>query len=274
MTANLAIANDIDNLKTIDDVQKFLVAKVNKKWKDYTIIESNPSDTSSFGKGKFFKIDLDNNGLTDIVINGIYFLAVTDNGNSKYESHFIDRGAFNHDKYTLINIIYKDKNPLLLIKGYDEYKNRTDSSSITDTLIFKYGDFMEYNSMTNNLKVEEINFSTSGCYGTCPIFELSIKADQTATYHAIKYNNEKGKFKTIIDTISYNNLVQTINYIKLTTLKNDYRVGFTDNQTVTLEIRYNNGQIKKITDYGLIGTFGLENLYRQLFGLRETQKWE
>lgn len=274
MTANVAVANDIDNLNTIDDVQKFLVNKVNKEWKGITFIESNPADTSAFGKGKFFKIDLDNNGLTDLVINGTYFFAVTDNGDGKYESHIIDRGAFLIDKYTLVNIIYKDTTPLLLIKGYSEYTKRIDNKSITDTLIFKYGDFTEYNAFPDDLNIEEIHFSTTACYGTCPIFELSIMADQTATYNAIEYNEETGEFKTTIDTSSYNNLIRTINYIKLTTLEDGYSANWTDDQTVTLQIKYNNGQVKTITDYGAIGTFGLEHLYEQLFELRGTQKWK
>lgn len=275
IATNLTLANDIDNLQTNKDVEKFLVKKVNHKWKDEIFFENTEKkDTSSFGKGKFFKIDLDNNGLTDLVINGKYFFTVTDKGNGKHESHFIDRGVFMLDKYTLKNIVYKDKTPLLIIENYNEYNFRKNNETKTDTLVMKFGEFYEYNAMPDNFKIEEIRFSTSHCFGTCPVFELTIKADGTAKYNAIEYNDMKGKFKTVLDTATFNNFLQIINYLKLNSLKDEYSVNWTDDQTSTLEIKFSNGKTKKISDYGMIGTFGLKHLYDQLFALRKTQKWK
>ena len=275
LTVKLAVANDIDNLKTNEDVQKFLVQKVDTAWKEYDFFENTgQKDTSTYGKGKFFKLDLDNNGLTDLIINGKYFFAITDNGNGKYESHFIDRGTFMLDKHTLKNITYKDKTPLLIIEKYSEYNFGENRETKTDTLVLQFGEFYEYNSTPDNLIIEEISFSTSHCYGTCPVFKLAIKADGTAKYDAIEYNDKKGKFKTVLDTASFNKLLHTINYLKLTSLKDNYSVNWTDDQTSTLVIKFNSGQTKNISDYGMIGTFGLEHLYDQLFALRKTQKWK
>jgi hypothetical protein len=59
LTAELTLANDIDNLQTKDDVQKFLV-KVDPNWKKYDFFEdAGQEDTSIYGKGKFFKLDLE-----------------------------------------------------------------------------------------------------------------------------------------------------------------------------------------------------------------------
>jgi hypothetical protein len=282
-----AFANDIDQLQTKDDVKNFLIEKVNKKWKDWDLFESNATDTARFGKNKFYKLDIDNNGSTDLLIDGEYFFAVIDNGDKTYGTHFIDRGTFLIDKHTLTNIIYKDKIPLLIVNDFDEYKRFPSDTaksgwelrwnvvgSQTDTLIYKFGDFIEYNPRPDKLSIEEIKFSTTYCYGTCPVFELTIKADRSATFNAIEYNDKKGKFKATIDTASYNRLIQTINYIRLTSLNKNYSVGWTDDQTCTLKIKFNSGQTKEISDYGLIGTYGLQNLYNQLFALRETQKWK
>ena len=163
---------------------------------------------------------------------------------------------------------------MLIIASFSQYSFEKTHTAKTDTLILKFGDFYEYNSAPNNFKIEEINFSTSGCYGTCPIFELKIKADRTANYNAQQYNDKNGKFKTTLDTASYNNLVETINYIKLISLKDEYSVNWTDDQTAKLEIKFNNSPTKKISDYGEIGTFGLEHLYDKLFALRKTQQWK
>ncbi len=55
--------------------------------------------------------------------------------------------------------------------------------------------------------------------------------------------------------------------------KDKYAVNWTDDQASILEITFDNGKVKKIYDYGLIGTFGLDRVYQLLFKLRENQKW-
>jgi len=268
---NIVFANDIDNLKTKGDVQKFLVGKVNPKWNNKDFFET--LDTLTYSKDAFYKLDLDNNGLTDLLIYGKYLFAVTDSGNGHYKCHFIDRGAFMSDKYTLINIIYQDKIPLLIIGGISEFEEKKIEKDKIDTLILKFGDFVEFNSKTDNLKIKEIKLKTSGCFGRCPIFEITVLSDRSATYNAIKFNDRQGLFKAKIDSISFYKLLKTINYIKLLSLKDYYSVDWTDDETVDIEVLYDNGRLKRISDYGAIGTFGLENLYNQIFGLRTTQGW-
>jgi hypothetical protein len=56
-------------------------------------------------------------------------------------------------------------------------------------------------------------------------------------------------------------------------LKKSYAVRWTDDQTGTLTITYNNGKIKKISDYGMRGTHGLRYLYGLLISLRTNQNW-
>lgn len=48
----------------------------------------------------------------------------------------------------------------------------------------------------------------------------------------------------------------------------------TDDQTGDLKITFNNGKVKTISDYGMIGTNGLKILYEKLAELRFNQKWQ
>lgn len=274
LTTTCCFANEIDKLQSVSEVTMFLKAHVDKAWREEVFLEPTLTDTTTYDKNKFFKLDLDANGLTDLVVNGNYLFAVTDEGNGKYSSHFIDRGAFIGKKYNLLTIIHKESTSLLVVKGYNRYQRAGLDNTKPDTLLLKFGAFIEYQPTPNKLQVSQVSFSTSGCYGTCPIFELAIQADRTAAYHAMKYNKKKGKFKAVIDTVTYNRLVATLQYIHLSTLKNSYQVGWTDDQTVYLEVKLSNGQVKRIHDYGAIGTFGLANLYGQLYKLRETQGWK
>lgn len=280
ITIGFVSGSEIDNLKTNKEVNKFLTENVLKD-SHTTVLDESKTNTSKYGKNKFYKLDLNNDGLTDLIVDGEYFFAVIDKGNKKYEIHPIDRGAFSLDKYTLTNITYLDRTPLFVIRKYktvfvnpDLEEHRIGGKETEKTLILKFGNFIEYNSKPDNFKIEEIKFSTSGCFGSCPVFEIVIDRNKNAIYKAIEYNDDDdGKFSGTIDSDSYDKLIQTINYINTSNLKNEYSVQWTDDQTASLEIKFDNGKTKKISDYGLIGTFGLENLYSQLLILRKTQKW-
>ncbi|MBI3220881.1 MAG: hypothetical protein HYZ44_15305 [Bacteroidetes bacterium] len=274
-TSHLAFTNDIEKLEFNAEVQNFLVKKVNRKWKGIDFFEyTGPEDASMYGKVRFVKIDLDNNGLTDLIVNGNYFFAVTDKGNGNYGVHFIDGGPFNAPSHTLKNIVYENQVPILVVADFNKSYLPIEGSTKTDSLILKYGEFYEYNSTPDHFKIEEIRIATSYCLGTCAVFELTLKSNGQANYHAIQYNERKGKFHAIVDSATIHAMFRTINYIKLTSLKDQYNVSWTDDQTATLEIKFNNGQVKKIIDYGKIGSFGLLHLYEQLFALRLTQKWK
>jgi hypothetical protein len=51
-------------------------------------------------------------------------------------------------------------------------------------------------------------------------------------------------------------------------------VGWTDDQTAWLRIRFSDGTVKEIKDYGLKGTFGLRLIYSIFFDLRSNQDWK
>ena len=272
LLANFAFANEIDQLRSWEDVNKFVHDRVIKDEPDMVFLEEDKSPGSKFGKNKFFKLDLDGNGLTDLVIDGRYFFAISDLG-GKYDFYSLDKGTFSLNKYTLINIIYKDKIPLLVIRRYNPDDGSTLGRETEKTVLMKFDDFIEYNANPDNLRIQQIDFSTTQCFGACPVFKLSISQGRKAKYDAIEHNDLAGKFESVIDAKDFEQLIQTINYISPESLKNKYAVDWTDDQGATLTVKYNNGKVKRIGDYGMIGTFGLENLYNQLSLLRKTQNW-
>lgn len=262
------IANDIDKLQTNDDVYKFLVKKVNTDFKKYPpFSDIKTSDTSKYSRNKFFKVDLDNNGATDLLIYGFKgFFAVIDNGNDNYTIRYLDRGAFLSDEATLVSIDTSQHLTKIIVSQSERPKQK-------DTLVYKSGGFIEYNpDPLSDFHFEKLHITTNACFGTCPIFELTINKDRTATYHAIQYNDETGEFKGMIPENDFTELVALLKYINPDKLNTDYAVNWTDDQTAVTEISYN-GKTKSIVDYGEIGTFGLSRLYAKLFSWRKTVEW-
>lgn len=207
--ANYLYANEIDNLKTAEEVNKFLEKKVLAKG-EVPILDKKKSDNAPFGKNKFYKLDLNQDGFTDLIVDGFYCLAVTDKGEGKYGFYPIDRGITLSNKYSVTNIISENKFPLIVIRKYDENTKKVGGKETEKTLTFKFDSFIEYNPNPDDLKIEEIKFSTLSCLGNCPVIEITIAQGKTATYNAIKYNDKKGLFKTTIDAATYEKIVQTI----------------------------------------------------------------
>lgn len=259
-------ANVIDQLQTRQDVEKFLVHKVSKEFKDEAIFGARPGRDSAAMPEWFYKIDLDGNGLTDLVINGLEFIVVMDRGDEGYQVR--DLGKRHWEKAAIA------------LRGIDSVGSwkglvvRDKVHARQDTLVYHFGEFIEYNAFPlEHFGVESIRFAAGGCFGTCPIFELRIAADGHLTYHAQQYNHQKGDFAGVIPSEDLEKLKTLLAYLPLDRLDSTYSVNWTDDQTVWLEVHYN-GRVKRISDYGAIGSRGLSLVYGLLFALRDKVDWE
>ncbi|HEY2722347.1 MAG TPA: DUF6438 domain-containing protein [Chitinophagaceae bacterium] len=264
------LANKIDDLKTIEDVYHFLVKNVDKKFKKNFPLDENSKneDTAAYARNKFFKVDIDNNHLTDLVLYGYTnFLIVLDNGSNHYTVRNLDRGSFSLDLVSLVSIDTSGLQKKIIVQESQLPRERL------DTLVYKFNNFIEYNSNPPaNFNIDSISFKTSPCFGTCPIFEMSINKKREVTYKAINFNDETGEFHGTIPRAEFDELLSILKYLQPDRLEDNYSVSWTDDQTATTTINYN-GRTKSITDYGEIGTFGLSLLYSKFFIWRSTIGW-
>ena len=290
----------IDNLKTENEVENFIKSFDKKGYEDFTIsniqeIKSRYGEDYSFCKKiadslnitkSFYKADFDQNGLTDILVIGNYYnfniFVVMDFGKGRLKLYRLTRRSFQDcvvpeiskigDK-TVINYHYKSE---------PNWRDKEQKSEIRNKeLVYKFGDFIEYNRNPKEYNIEKIEYQTTMCYGICPEFSITIDKNKKGFFHAKTYNRNgrngkeiKGKFTTTIKEKDYKTIIELLNYIDFPKLKDNYAVNWTDDQSCTLKITYDNGKVKEIEDYGLIGTFGLNRLYNLMFELRFNQEWK
>ena len=281
--------NYIDSITSAKQIES-LITKINKRYSDFKVNETliYPGDYSNIDCKKISdslnvkpwqKGDFDNNGLTDILIIGNWqrhhIICILDKGDNNYEIKSITRRSFQECTFP---IVMADTSIEYFYPSYYERGNSDKPKLQNKNLIYKFGDFIESNSNPSNHKIEKIEYSTTACYGTCPIFSLTINPDRFTIWNATSFNEIhkkeiKGEFKTTLEEKQFNLIIHLLNYIDFEKLNESYAVGWTDDQSCILKITYDNGKSKIIRDYGLIGTFGLDRLYQLLFELRENQKW-
>lgn len=262
--------NAIDSLKTDKDVEAFLRSKASDKKTTY-FGENMRDSTSKFAKLHFLKLDLNHDGLTDLLINGIYLFAVIDESKGDFSFPFIDNGTFMMHTYKLVDIDTSSIIPKIIVKSN---KPIMPGDPLADTLVYKFGGFTEYNKQPTQYTVSAITAETTACFGECPIFKLTIDTEGNAQYSAIKYNKRKGIFSAKIAPETCHNIFDLINYIRFRSLNDEYQVRWTDDQTIKITVTFADGYEKTISDYGKVGTFGLQRLYDEIFRLRSTQKWK
>ena len=285
----------IDSLNSKEDVET-LIHSFDKDYQKFKLkpISEFESDDNTKGfckkiadslyiKKSFYRADFDNNGFTDLLTIGDYYdfkiFVVMNYGHDSLKLNRLTRRSF--QEYTFPKIL----NDTLIRYYFMQEPNWNDKDQSATLqykdLTFKYGDFVEYNSKPKSYSIEKIEYQTTMCYGSCPKFHISILRDKSSIFIAEAYNREfrnnkeiEGEFNTTLSDNSFSEIINLLNYIDFPNLKDNYAVGWTDDQTCTLTIRYNNGQVKTIRDYGLIGTYGLVKLYQMLFDLRFNQNWK
>jgi hypothetical protein len=289
----------IDSLSSNEEVEKLVRRFYNDEYEQFTLNENLNDYKSGYEKNEdddfcrrtadslnitqsFYKVDFDKNGFTDLLVIGKYYnfnISVLMNyGQDSLKLHRLTRRTFQECTYPLI--MHDSLIKYYYIPPYDWRTKRKQALKYKD-LIFKYGDFIEVNPMPKIYDIDKIVYETTMCFGTCPAFTIEIGKDRKGIYKAEYHNREtknskeiKGTFKAIIDEKSYSEIIDLVNYLDFPNLNDNYSVEWTDDQSCYLTISYGNGQQKKIKDYGLIGTYGLDRLYQLLFELRFNQKWK
>ncbi|HYM93728.1 MAG TPA: DUF6438 domain-containing protein [Chitinophagaceae bacterium] len=143
-----------------------------------------------------------------------------------------------------------------------------------DTLVYKFGGFVEENQNPPNYDIDSVEFHTTYCYGSCPVFSIAMNNTGNTVYTAGTYNPKQGKFTAALKKNNFSDIIGLINYLSIKSLSDDYKVSWTDDQTCWLTVKFSDGTIKTIKDYGLKGTFGLRLLYSLFFDLRSNQDWK
>lgn len=135
-------------------------------------------------------------------------------------------------------------------------------------------------------KYTTIEYKAGACFGSCPIFTMTINPDRTAVLEAEHFNFSKnfskgefsepreGTFKGVIKETDYKKLVALLNGLDVKNLKDKYGSrNITDLSTSYLKINLTDGTSKNVEDYGKRGSEKLREVYMFIEDLRHNQQW-
>ncbi|MDY0931615.1 DUF6438 domain-containing protein [Chryseobacterium sp. CFBP8996] len=136
-------------------------------------------------------------------------------------------------------------------------------------------------------KYSTIEYEAGACFGSCPIFKITINPDRTAVLEAEHFNFSKefskgefdkpreGTFKTTIKEKDYKKLTALIDDLNVKNLSEKYGTrNITDLPTSYLRIKFEDESSKNIEDYGKRGSEKLSILYKFFEDLKHNQQWE
>lgn len=274
------IFNKIDSLKTTKDVQEFLDNDKNKINYYLNIEEKIDHDQycRAFAdslnlKQNWEKEDFDRNGLTDLLVTGS-----TSEGQKTI--YILDKGDHFESKNLSKGKLYEQCSFSLVKGGKIEYHsikilNRYGfTSKLNENLVYKFGEFIEENINLKRHNILEIQFENSGSYRSKFILKMKIISNRDVTWIS-KGDGffQAGAYTSKLSQEKFKEIVNLLNYIDFENLLDEYDVGYSDAATTYLTITYDNLKIKKIRDYGGMGTRGLRKLYDTLNDLKGNQQW-
>lgn len=154
---------------------------------------------------------------------------------------------------------YKIENDSIKIfnLGSKTWENQKLSSITGDTLTTEIGDsiFAKYARAQYKINptenYDQIIVSSSGCYGSCPISNISIEKNGNILYYGQDYNTQNGFFQSKITQTQYEEIQTSFKKADIINLKDSYEANWTDDETVTITFIKNNKIIKTIRDYGI-----------------------
>ncbi|WP_291145173.1 DUF6438 domain-containing protein [Flavobacterium sp. UBA7680] len=136
------------------------------------------------------------------------------------------------------------------------WENQKITSIIGDTLTTEISDsiFAKYArtkyKIDPNENYDKIIVSSSGCYGSCPVLNISIDNNGNVIYYGQEYNTKNGIFKSKITKNEYQKIQTNFKKADIKNLEDNYSANHTDDETVTISFIKNNKIVKSISDYG------------------------
>ncbi len=272
----IAGLGQVSRIQTKPQAEEFIAKELsyNQAYK-YDSFKINAAD-STFDHFKHG--DFNHDGIEDLLVNGTatiliqkapYKLKETlivlgDKKKAKKVVFPYELDSFGGERVFYPKVLHIDQKDIIAL-GYNG--SERDKAIHYDSVEVRNNHLFIFTRTPVKKRVTRIEFSTSHCYGTCPVFEISLDENLGVFYKGIDYVEKKGEYELKGERADWDYLSKLLANMRIERLNDSYSSAWTDMQTGFLTVTFDNGTSKSISDYGLGGTFGLRLFYNYIFEL-------
>ena len=126
----------------------------------------------------------------------------------------------------------------------------------------------------DGLQFDSISLQRSACYGACPVYQVVLRRDLSATYQGERNVERIGAWHAGVPLRDYGLLAYLVERLDVMAMDSSYALPMTDMPTATLRIWPRGAaQPKVISDYGYEGPPELRTVMEMLDGLAGRLQW-
>lgn len=122
------------------------------------------------------------------------------------------------------------------------------------------------------LPFKTITLSRSECFGSCPVYELTLHSDGRAELKAVSGLDKKGTFEGTVNLFSYGKLCYLMEQLRFTELKPRYEGNWPDAATVIVTASTGDKEYS-VSDYSEIGPIELWAIQQTIDNIRHEIAW-
>ncbi len=126
------------------------------------------------------------------------------------------------------------------------------------------------------LPYESIVLERTPCYGSCPVFTVTLHRSGKAELHVVRNLPKTGDFVGEIDALSFGRLCYALDQFHFQDFKDRYQpeLMWTDDTTCIVTAHLGGDKVKKVSEYGSVGPIELWTIQQLIDGLRERIQWK
>lgn len=130
---------------------------------------------------------------------------------------------------------------------------------------------------------DAVGLSSSGCYGTCPVYSVELRRDGSASYRGERFVERIGEFRGTVSLRDYARICVFLERFAFDELAPDYAgltfadgtgVMWTDDNTVTIRALGRDGAEERVSDYGRVAPPEFEAVQLLIERTVERIAWE
>lgn len=123
------------------------------------------------------------------------------------------------------------------------------------------------------LPYDRISLHRTPCYGTCPVYAITLHRNGKAELEATRHLPALGKFTGEIDPFTYGRLCYLIDNSHFKEMKSSYRASWTDDSTCVVTVA-EGARRTEVSDYGRVGPIELWAIQELIDAIRQQIDWK